>query len=105
MGSPSQEEQWRVQTEIKHIDPKDRLHICFENTNLAWMPNEKELVIKQVNRGAKGWDIAKVLRRPYKEVAVLILELSLADKLSPPEPVKQEGLGFKFGVINLKEEL
>jgi len=104
VGSPSKEEQWRLQTEIRQIDPKDRLHICFEDTNLAWLRNEKELVVKQVNRGMKGWQIAESLRRPYKEVAVLILELSLAGKLSPPEPTKENGSGFKFGVINLKEE-
>ena len=103
MSSPHQEEQWRLQTEVKHRKPKDKMHICFQNANLAWLPEEKTTVIKQVNKGAKGWDIAKGLRRPYKEVAVLVLELSLAGKLNPPEPIKED-LGFKFGVINLREE-
>ena len=103
MGVPSKEEQWRVQTEVKHREPKDKLHICFQNSNMAWTPEEKKTVVQGVNRGLKGWQIAESLRRPYKEVAVLILELSLAGKLDPPEreSTKEKDLDFQFAVINL----
>ena len=57
------------------VDLRKRLYIAGQDWDFAWTPAELETVRKLREEGTKLWEVARAVRRPDYEVAVLIMDL------------------------------
>ncbi len=71
------EQEFGMLTEVKQRKPKEELHICFMNQNMAWYKADRKKVMKMSKKGYTSKEIADELLRPLKEVEILLLEIRL----------------------------
>ncbi len=66
----------RRSSEMHYRIPLERLHICFQDANLAWYPSEVHSVKQMIKKGMSIYDMADELRRPEIEIEILLLEIN-----------------------------
>ena len=81
----------RALADLKHYNSPDKKYIALQDLNFAWIPSEIDTIKRLCKRGAAIWDMSETVSRPQEEVFLLLLDLTLNNKVK----VRKEAI---FGV-------